>query len=159
MEALIIIDMQEGYIGSERGSKEFDNVLDHINYVSRLFRQNNRTVFVIRDLSEGDGPEFGNVKELLVQETDIEVTKLHHNGFWKTNLHALLQEHDIDFVVLAGNAAEYCVTATYFGALENGYQTVMLQNGVLAATVDGIRSLNQTRPLISYTAIKQLLSK
>ena len=154
MEAFLIIDMQEGYIGQRRGSEAFDYTLAHINGVSDLFRKVGKPVIVIRDISEGDTPEYKNVSELKVQEQDDEVLKVNNNSFWNTTLHELLQKKNVDFIVMAGNAAEYCVTATYFGALERGYKVVLLQNGVLAVTTAGLETINALRPLISYSSLK-----
>lgn len=157
MEALIIIDMQEGYIGKHRGSETFDNVLNHINFTANLFRKAGRPVFVVRDLSEGKESLYDNVTELDVFESDIEIIKYDNNSFWKTTLDEKLKQHDIDFLVLSGNAAEYCVVATYFGALERGYQTVILQHGVLSKTKSGLKTINKVYPLVSYTSLKYLL--
>jgi nicotinamidase-related amidase len=157
MEAFLIIDMQEGYIGNRRGSEAFDYTLAHINGVSDLFRKAGKPVIVIRDISEGDTPEYKNVAELKVQEQDDEILKVDNNSFWNTTLHELLQKKNVDFIVMAGNAAEYCVTATYFGALERGYKVVLLQNGVLAATTAGLETINTLRPLISYSSLEHFL--
>jgi nicotinamidase-related amidase len=157
MEAFLIIDMQEGYIGNKRGSEAFNDVIDHINYVSELFRKAKKPVIVVRDISEGDSKEFKNVHELKVSEEDDEILKVDNNSFWNTSLHELLQKKKVNFIVVAGSAAEYCITATYFGALERGYEVVMLQNGVLAATQSGLETLNALRPQISYRSLKHFL--
>ena len=159
MEALLIIDLQEGYIGDRRGEHNFDSVLEHINYVAPMFRKAGKPVIVIRDIGEGDGPLYCNVKELKLVAGDLEVLKLENNSFWETDLDQLLKKLEVNFLVLCGYAAEYCVTATYFGANERGYKAAMLQNGVLAASKEGLASLNKNRPLISHSAIDYLLSK
>lgn len=157
MEAFIVIDMQEAYIGNRRGTESFDDTIAHINYVSDLFRKAGKPVIYVKDISEGDTPKYDYVAELNKSKDDIEIFKLENNSFWNTSLHELLQKKSIDFVVLAGQAAEYCVTATYFGALERGYKVVMLQNGILAVTNAGLESINALRPLISYTSLKHFL--
>lgn len=159
MEALIIIDMQDGYIENKRNSNEFNNVVDYINYTSSMFRKEHRPVIFIRDISEGEGTEFRIVDEIARAESDHEIVKTYNNSFWETNLDNLLRNLKVDMVVLAGNAVEYCVTATYFGALERGYNPVILQNGVLSETQEGYLALVKTKPLVSVAALNHMLAK
>jgi nicotinamidase-related amidase len=114
---------------------------------------------VIRDLEEGDGDEYQVVKDLVVHETDIKIEKYHNNSFWKTSLEDDLKEKGSDTVVLCGNALEFCVTATYFGALERGFKVLLLQQGLFALEQKSLDILYTTRPLISYTALSTLFNK
>lgn len=45
-----------------------------------------------------------------------------------TDLHALLQDHDIERVVVVGLAQDVCVHATVLDACEKGYDTVVLSD-------------------------------
>lgn len=36
--ALLIVDVQEAFVGDRRGTKSFDKIMDHINYSASLFR-------------------------------------------------------------------------------------------------------------------------
>jgi len=154
--ALLVIDMQKAFVGHKKGEDLFEMSLDYINYTSELFRKANLPVFVIRDIEEGDGDDYQNVEELIVKDKDILLTKTFNNSFWKTNLEQELKKRDIDFLVLSGNALEYCVTATYFGALERGFKAVFLQNGVIADMKENLDTFYKQRPLISYTALKEI---
>ena len=111
----------------------------------------------VRDLSEGSDERFVNVRELHTEPTDTEILKLHNNSFWKTELDDFLRSKGVDWVLLCGSAAEFCVTATYFGALEHGYETYILQNGVLAETETGLLSLEEVRPMLPMNDIPSLL--
>lgn len=155
---LLVIDVQKAFIGELKDTKVYNETLMFINAATNLFRSARLPVIVIRDLSEGDGPEFDNVAEFESSKTDIEVIKYHSNAFWQTNLDQLLKDKGIDFLILCGNAAEYCVLATYNGALERGYKTVILQHGVFANHERGLMDLYWNRSLISYTALKFMLS-
>ena len=159
MEALIIIDMQEAYIGHKRNTGDFKEVVEYINYIASLFRKEGRPVIFVRDISEGEGEEFCTIPELIMAEEDHEILKSYNNSFWETGLDQLLKELKVEMLVLAGSAVEYCVTATYFGAKERGYETVLLQNGVLAETVEGYQAMIKTRPLIPYQPLKYILTK
>ena len=159
MEALIIIDMQEGYIGHKRGTGDFQEVVEYINYIASMFRKEGRPVIFVRDISEGEGEEFCTIPELTMTEEDYEILKFYNNSFWETGLDKLLKELKVEMLILAGSAAEYCVTATYFGAKERGYEPVLLQNGVLSVIIEGYQAMMKTRPLISYQPLKYILTK
>lgn len=154
--AFLIIDVQKAFVGKRLHEEHVSMALDYINYTADLFRAHEKPVFVIRDIEEGDGEDYQNLDELIVKETDIQLTKKSNNSFWQTNLEAELKQRAIDFLVLSGNALEYCVTATYFGALERGFKTVFLQNGIIAEFKESLDIFYKQRPLISYTALKEL---
>ncbi|MDP4090325.1 MAG: isochorismatase family protein [Bacillota bacterium] len=156
--ALLIIDVQEAYIGRRRGEREYHDTFEYINETAALFRKAGKPVIIVRDISDGDGDAFKNVKELAVQDADAEVLKVFNNSFWKTKLEEILKEKNVDFVVVCGNAAEYCVLATYNGAIERGYGAAMLQHGIFAANPGGLMDIYNNRTLISYGVISYMLS-
>lgn len=155
--ALVIIDVQEAYVGDRRGSKSFAKIMDHINYSSALFRKAELPVIVVRDIEGGDGDGMENIPELEVEDTDKEITKTYNNAFWQTDLDKILKDMEVDFLILCGNAAEYCVGATYNGAIERGFRTTLLQNGVFAAREESLLIHFYNRELISCTAIEGIV--
>lgn len=157
--ALLVIDIQKAYLEEVMHTKAFDDTMMYINATSNLFRKNNHPVIVIRDLSEGDDDSYLNVGAFNADPNDIEVIKYHGNSFWQTPLDQILKERHIDFLVLCGNAAEFCVLATYNGALERGYKVVVLQHGVFARRESGLLDLYWNRSLISYTALNYMLKE
>lgn len=157
--ALLIIDVQKAYIGHRKGEKEYLSAFEYINETAKLFRKADKPVIVIRDISEGNDESFQNVEELIVQDSDIEILKEYGNSFWKTNLETILKERNVDFVVLCGSAAEFCVLATYNGAIERDFGAAMLQHGILANHPNGLVDIYQNRSLISYGVISYMLRK
>ncbi|MCI3922574.1 isochorismatase family protein [Paenibacillus sp. TRM 82003] len=155
--ALLIIDVQEAFVGDRRGKKEFEDTLAYINETAKLFRNAGRPVIVVRDIEEGDGERMRNVEELQTGETDFELLKEYSNSFWKTNLEEMLREREVDFVVNCGNAAEHCILATYNGARERGFGTAMLQHGIFAEHPDSLLDIYRNRALISYGVISYML--
>ncbi len=156
--ALLIIDVQEAYIGDRRGQKEYHDTFEYINETAALFRKADKPVIIVRDIESGNDERFNNVEELVVEDSDIEVLKVYNNSFWKTNLEEILKERNVDFVVLCGNAAEYCVLATYNGAIERGLGAAMLQHGIFASRPNGLVDIYNNRPLVSYNVINYMLS-
>lgn len=157
--ALLIIDVQKAFVGDRKGLQVYDDTLAYINATSSLFRKSNHPVFVIRDIEEGDGEEYLNVDELVVDPHDTEILKLNNNSFWNTELESKLKNQHIDTVVLCGNAAEHCVIATYFGAKERGFTPLMLQHGIFAVHEESLIDIYKNRPLISYTALTRMLQQ
>lgn len=155
--ALIVIDVQEAYVGSKRGTDSFNNIMGHINYCMSLFRNAEQPIIVVRDFADGDGEEYRNIEELETESSDLSITKVFNNAFWKTNLEEMLKNLGVDFLVLCGNAAEYCVGATYNGAEERGFKTTLLQNGIFAAREENLLMHFYNRPLISYPVLEALL--
>ncbi|MEX1377814.1 MAG: isochorismatase family protein [Eubacteriales bacterium] len=157
--ALLIIDVQDAYIGHRKNEPIYEKTFEYINYTSALFRKNGKPVIIVRDIESGDGPEYKNVDELVVENGDIQITKIHNNSFWQTNLKEILDKKKVDFVVLCGNAAEYCVIATYFGAKERGLGAAMLQNGIFAGSETGLLDIALNRPLVSCQFLASLFAK
>lgn len=157
--ALLIIDVQKEYMKEHLGTKVFEETLLYINATAKLFRQENLPVIKVKDISEGDGPEYDFIDELDKHPNDIEIQKTKGNAFWKTNLDDLLKEKQVSYVVLSGTAAEHCVLATYNGAAERGYRPMMLQHGVFATHERGLLDLFWNRPLVSYTALTYMVKK
>ncbi len=157
--ALLVIDIQEAFIGEQRGTKVFEDTMMFINATATLFRQSSKPVLNIRDLEEGNSSEFDNVKEWQKHEQDIEIKKYHSNSFWQTDLDSKLKDLNVDFLVLCGNAAEYCVLATYNGALERGFKSAILQHGVFANHPNGLEFIQLNRPLISYGALSYFIKE
>ena len=65
-----------------------------------------------------------------------------------TELDGLLREHEVVRVVIAGLATDYCVKATAIDAIANGYETIVLRDGIRAVDRepgDGQRSIDEMR--------------
>lgn len=155
--ALIIIDVQKAYIGHRKDEKVYDETFWTINYTADLFRKAKKPVIIVRDIAEGDGAEYDNVVDLKVVSTDHDILKYYRNSFWKTNLDVLLKDLDVDFVVLCGNAEEFCVSATYNGAIERDFGVALLQNGVFAETEVGTLDMMHNKNLVANNVLKALL--
>ncbi|MGG6310826.1 isochorismatase family protein [Paenibacillus macerans] len=156
--ALLIIDMQQAFLTDPRIQTEVPGVCEYINAVADMFRKAGRPVVAVQDLDGGEGtPGFEVIPEVKLAESDLKLTKAWNNSFWKTDLEQLLREHDTDFVVVCGFAAEYCVTFTFNGALERGFGAAILQKGILGEHADSVSMVYRDRSLISYAVLRALL--
>ncbi|CAM4407803.1 isochorismatase family protein [Paenibacillus phoenicis] len=158
--ALLIIDMQQVFLNHPRIQSEIPGVCEYINAVADLFREAGRPVVVVQDQDGGVGtPGYEVIPEVKILESDLRISKAWSNSFWKTNLEELLREHDTDFVVVCGFAAEYCVTFTFNGAVERGFGAAILQKGILGEHPDSVAAVYRDRSLISYSVIRALLKQ
>lgn len=156
--ALLIMDMQKAYLEHQYETKEYQEVIAYINYVAGLMRQANQPVIIVRDVEGEDGEQFQVVDDIKVEDTDIGLVKHYQNAFWKTELEELLKDQGVDFVIICGTTAEFCVLSTYNGAVEREITPNILQHGVLASHPDNLLDFYRHRNLISYTAVKHLLA-
>lgn len=157
--ALLVIDVQKAFLDNKKGSLIYDDTLAYINATAALFRKSNHPVYIMRDIEEGDGEDYLNVLELVVNPEDIEILKVNNNSFWETDLEKQLKDKKIETVVLCGNAYEHCVMATYFGAKERGFKPLLLQQGIFTDHTESLIDIYRNRPLISYTALSLMLQK
>lgn len=160
-EALLIIDMQNGCRDDCRCKDEFDSAVEYINTAAGLFREKGRPVFIIQDVGVGGGPgseAFSFVPGINRDGSDITLQKAYCNSFWKTGLEETLREMGIEFVVISGFAAEYCVIFTYNGAVERGFHVSLLQKGIAGGKAEEIDRMQLLRPVVSLQALEHMLA-
>jgi nicotinamidase-related amidase len=157
--ALLVIDMQRNCKEATSCKSSFKKAVEYINEISEYFRVKNQPVVIIQDLEAG-GPEtegFKSVEELVISDNDILVHKTYSNAFWKTELDTILKSEGVDCIVISGFAAEHCVIFTYNGAIERGYNTFLLQNGIAGFDDDEIKRIQSLRSVVSYEALEYFL--
>jgi nicotinamidase-related amidase len=159
--ALLVVDLQRIFLDHQKEALRVPETCAAINEVSRLYRASQQTVIHIKDIQRQTAENhaiMGFVSDIDVAPGDGLVEKLAHNAFWATPLHNMLQQAGVDFVVISGFAAENCVLATYFGALENGYKTAILQKGVTSRNPAAVQELYRDRHLVSLPVLEAMLS-
>lgn len=157
--ALLVIDMQKKCKEATSCKPSFEKALEYINEISEYFRKKNNPVVIIQDVEAG-GPEtegFKCVEELVVSNNDFFVHKTCSNAFWETELDIILKSEGVDCVVISGFAAEHCVLFTYNGAIERGYNTFLLQNGIAGFDDGEIKRIQLLRSVVSYEALEYFL--
>lgn len=160
--ALIIIDMQNAFIEEYSNHSVISDTCDVINYCSQLMRDAGQPVIHIRDISEADELSANDLKifkSINVDASDLVIEKSYSNAFYQTNLADTLNNLDVNFVILCGQAAEQCVVFTYNGANEAGFIATVLQEGVMSPKPNRTDMLMQDRNLISHAAIRALIKK
>lgn len=158
--AFLIIDMQNGCREFCKCQKEFDGAVEYINETANLFRKNGLPVIKVLDVEVGNGPgtyEFEFIDSINTDENDIIVHKEYNNAFFKTELNDKLKELEVDFLVISGFAAEYCVLFSYNGAKEMGYGASLLQNGIAGVEYEEVKKIQLLRSVVSLDALEYLL--
>ena len=160
--ALLIVDMQIGFLQEERLKPKVTKACEHINYVSDMLRNGGHTIIHVQDVEvEGgeDSDNFEIIPNVTVADADLFLRKEWSNAFWKTDLERLLVDQGVSFVIVAGFAAEHCVLFTFNGAIERGFKTAILHGGIISRHEDVMDMTYRERFIISYPAIEFMLSQ
>ncbi|MFH1161129.1 MAG: isochorismatase family cysteine hydrolase [bacterium] len=159
--ALLVIDVQNKYIPMM--SEEDQKVApEYINAAIWLFRQYKLPVIRVYHTDPGWGPEPGSEefafpKSIITEESDPQVIKNYPSAFTKTNLDSILQAKGCNTLFLCGLSATGCALATYFGAIDKGYEAIMLKNGLLSQDAELTKAVEQITESVSWTTLKLIL--
>jgi nicotinamidase-related amidase len=159
--ALLIVDMQHIFLRDPNEPLHVGRACEYINYVANLLRAKDQVIVHIQDMEgseEDTNPDVRDViPDIQVEKNDLRVTKQYSNAFWQTELEDVLRNHGVGLVVVAGFAAEHCVTFTFNGARERGFKAAILQNGIVSPNPEAITTVYRDRPLVSYPVIDFML--
>ena len=134
--ALLVIDIQNAYLPM-MDQQDVASGMEAINELIGVFREQNYPVILVyhqeigQPLAPGD-PAFEFPASVKILEGDPRVIKHQPSAFTKTNLDELLKAKGINSVYLCGLSATGCVLATYFGALDREYETVMVNEALIS---------------------------
>jgi len=160
--AFLVIDMQIGCFQNEGLKPYVDDACEYINAVANCFRENGQSVIFVQDIEVDGGvgsSGFEIIPQIEVQESEVRIYKEFANSFWQTNLEEHLRAQGVEFVLIAGFAAEQCALFTYNGAVERGFKVAFLQHGVVGTYPDSIQALYRDRPIVSYSVVNMLLKQ
>ena len=175
-DALIIVDMQKDFMpDGVLPVPDGDKIVPVLNEYIKFFNSKGNPVYFTRDwhpenhisfkgfggiwpphcIQETEGANF--VDNLLIpQDNKFIISKGTskdfdaYSGFQGTILDSLLKERGIKRVFIGGVATDYCVKNTVLGALNLGYQTFVLN--------DGIKGVNLNKGDVEK-AIEEMINK
>ncbi|MEJ2792048.1 cysteine hydrolase family protein [Iodobacter sp. LRB] len=145
--AMLIIDVQEALCSGEYAAFEAAQVINRINAVAQLARQNKVPVIYIQHEANDGLLEYGSVGwqlavGLQAQPDDLFIRKTASDSFHNTNLHTLLKDLGTEHLIICGLQSEFCVDTTVRRALALGYPVTLIADG--HSTVDnGVLSAAQ----------------
>ncbi len=162
--ALLIIDVQDEFFGFSPTTKQsLEAAIEYINAAIELFRAKALPVVAILHKDEEDGlvpgsPGFEMHQSINLLPSDLRIVKTYGNAFNKTSLTEELRALEVDTVIVTGFCAEYCILSSYRGAQDHDF-TPILFRGSLASTIpEHIRFVEAINDVISYGALKKVLS-
>lgn len=123
--ALLIIDMQQGLF-ADRLPDDYAAVLQRLQGLHEAAHQAKRPViFVCHEAPDSmlayQSAGWQLVEGLQCAADDLLVRKTTPDSFLRTDLHQLLQQRQINKLVIAGYASEFCVDTTVRSAAAHGY--------------------------------------
>ena len=153
MKSLVVIDMQEDYVGSLRNQSRYpykvDTLIDNINKKIAEYPPNNVIYVVNKFFWEWKQSEKRIVEGLSVVSTHI-FEKRRSNCF-NPELIAMLQELEVNEIELVGVDGNHCVKASALAGKENGFS--ILVNETCVGAQNNLK-FQKTRQLLSNNGIE-----
>jgi len=161
--ALLVIDIQNAYL-PHMSAEDRDTVLENINKLIALFREQGLPVIRVYHTDPGQGPEPGSEpfefpKTVAVKDSDAKVIKNYPSAFKKTDLEEMLHEKECNAVFLCGLSATGCVLATYFGARDRDIISVMIEDAVLSPKVSYTRVIEEVCATLTLKEVENALKE
>ncbi|MDH4210906.1 MAG: cysteine hydrolase [candidate division WOR-3 bacterium] len=158
---LLVIDIQERYLPM-MASEEKDLALRMINGAIWIFRQHDLPVIRVyhSDLQFGPNPgdkDFEFPSSVIIKDDDVKVIKNYPSAFTKTELEAILREKDINTVFLCGLSAVGCVLATYFGAMDRGFEAFMVKDAIMSHKADYTEVVKEITETVTFKTLQFML--
>lgn len=137
--ALLILDPQNDFFGADNPNlRGFLQTVPVINRLLDTFHHLGWPVIVVQHVSKSkpEGSEGWKIYAAFhITAADFRFSKRNNDAFYGTPLDGLLRSLPARRLVIAGYAAEQCVTATYRTACSLGYLPVVLADGT--ASLEG----------------------
>lgn len=134
-KALLVIDMQKGSFTSKTPRFDTDGVVQRINELASVFRDQNFPVIYIQHDGTGTGKfekntlEWENLDSLNVDPDDILIDKYANDVFYNSKLQSKLAEMNVNELLITGCATDFCVESTIQSALIKDFTITVVSNG------------------------------
>lgn len=136
MRYLLIIDMQEDYIGEKRNKKKFPydvkTLIDNVNHKINSYSKEYIIYIKNQFFWESKKREKLLSKEMNVVSNQI-FTKRNINTFKNIKFANFLKEKNVTELEIIGIDGNYCVKATAIAALKIGYEVFLNENCIGSA--------------------------
>ncbi|WP_010676677.1 cysteine hydrolase family protein [Bacillus timonensis] len=138
MQALLVIDVQNGIVSF----KDFSEELNKIQQIIQDFKAKRLPVIMVRHFDEYEesplyrGSEGSELHESVKDQADYVVEKTTPSSFFKTNLSSLLEELGVKQVFIIGFNTEFCCMFTAISAFDRGYEVTFIEDAT-GTTNDG----------------------
>jgi nicotinamidase-related amidase len=138
--ALLVVDIQNEYL-PVMDQRDVKPGMEAINAVIGMFHKYRFPVIRVHHSEIGQGPMPGTEafefpKTVPVTAEDQQIVKHYPSAFTKTSLDSVLKARGCNAVYVCGLSAVGCVLATYFGAMDRGYDTYMVRQAIISHNAD-----------------------
>lgn len=144
MRALLVIDVQQGFVDSG----DFEKVIDRIDYLVHRFKHSHEPIFFIRhkventhSLIQDGSPGSAICRKLAPYAAEI-IEKSLPSAFYHTDLKEKLQKAGVDEVVLCGFNAEYCIFFNSAAAFEHGFKVRVIEDACASVNTGKTYEMN-----------------
>lgn len=130
MKALLVIDVQNGFLKLGNFEKEIENIKTLI----KKFKENKEPVILFKHIDENENsPIFYNsenskIESEILKNGDFVLEKKFPNSFKDTKLEKILKENNVDEVYIAGFNTEYCILFTSICATDRNYKVTLIED-------------------------------
>jgi len=161
--ALIVIDVQEGFLDPRWGRRNNPHAEEHIAMLLAAWRRTGRPLFHVQHGSRSMQGAFfpgtpGHAFKPQAQPLDGEavIRKDVNSAFIGTDLQARLDAAGIDTVVLCGLTTDHCVSTTARMAANFGLHTVLVEDACATHERTGPDGTRFSAELMHATAVASL---
>ena len=143
-EALLIIDVQNDYFPG--GAYELFRPYEAEKQIIRLIDESRvleRPIIYIQHINPPDdcflleGTKGAEISERIKpQAGDVVITKRYPNSFFETRLNEFLKSQGVDTLIVCGMMTHMCVDSTVRGAMEHGYNVILVANACATRDLD-----------------------
>ena len=150
MNALLVIDMQNGCFQTPRYEKE--RIVSNINSLIEYFRITNQPIYFIQhngfkeNYMFPETEDYQIIKELHKDISDNFIEKTVNNAFYETKLEEKLVKDKVRTIYITGLATEFCVNATILDALNRNFNIVVVNDSHTTAN----RELMNANKIIEF---------
>lgn len=122
MKALLVIDVQNGFLKSGKFKEEIKNIKDII----KLFKENNEPIIAFKHIDENENsPIYYNsidseIENEISESSYYILEKRFPNSFKDTKLEEVLKNKNVDELYITGFNFEYCILFTSICASDRG---------------------------------------
>lgn len=158
---LLVIDVQNKYIPM-MDEKEQGPAMRMVNGAIWQFRQFDMPVVRVYHTDPKWGPEPGSEdfefpESVIVTDEDPKIVKNHASAFQDTELDKVLKEMEANTVFICGLSATGCALATYFGALERGYNVFMVEGALLSGDAEHTEVIKDILDSVTWGGLELIL--
>ncbi|WP_052256536.1 isochorismatase family protein [Salinicoccus sp. YB14-2] len=133
MKALLIIDVQKGFLDENDYDPSYE-VVDSVVKVANIFKKNNDKVIAFRHIDDdpnspiAPGTPAADIPEAILEFADEVIEKRYPISFKGTNLDEVLKENGIEEIYISGFNMEFCILFTSIAAADRGYDVTVIED-------------------------------